>query len=161
MATPIHVSFSDTIAKDFLKAVCKDRLGDGMFREVWVWDPNPEWVVKFETAGEEFQNIIEWKVWDAAPAWLRRWLAPCVRISPFGTVLWQCRCAPIDDAKIPTKIPKILQDYHKGNWGIYEKRPVLFDYGFLYNFVQSAPKDLKEIVFSDDSDPRTVRKKKV
>ena len=156
MAHPAINSFDAHHSLDFFKALCKKKIGSGAFREVWEWDPNPEWVVKFETSGEEFQNIIEFKVWEAAPRWLAHWLAPCIRISPFGTVLWQVYCDPIPKHRLPKKIPVVLNDWHDLNWGLYKNRPVLFDYGFLYNIVRNTSDEMKEV---DYEKSRTVKKK--
>jgi hypothetical protein len=108
--------------------VAGDRIGQGVAREVYVYRPLPEYVIKFELdrAGD-FQNVSEWLVWENAPHAARRWLAPCIDISAFGKILIQARVTPWL-GKAP-KHPKWMDDMHLNNWGTYRGRPVAVDYG--------------------------------
>lgn len=108
-----------------------DFLGEGAFRKVYAHAQDPALVVKIEEGEGHFQNVIEWSVWQQAPADLRRWLAPCVAISPMGTVLMQRRCEPLRASELPPRVPSILTDLKISNWGLLDGRPVCLDYGFV------------------------------
>lgn len=120
-------------------------LGMGISRRVYEYRPSPEnWVVKVQmsSASEEhdYQNIAEWTLWENASSSLRPWLAPCIALSPGGGALLQARCEPCPLHLIPKKMPKVLGDLHQANFGIYEGKVVVHDYGrhFAYRFAANA-----------------------
>lgn len=51
--------FVSTVGKDLLNLVVGDRIGYGIGREVFEYLPDKSLVIKFETKGQSFQNIIE------------------------------------------------------------------------------------------------------
>jgi len=104
-----------------------DRIGQGIAREVYVYKPDPNYVIKFELASDDFQNVTEWLIWNSAPAAAQRWLAPCEHISPNGKILIQRRCERLWEP--PPKHPKWMDDMHLDNWGTLKGRPVAMDYG--------------------------------
>lgn len=105
-------------------------IGGGVARKVFAYGPDPlNWVVKIEDEERDFQNVAEWGLWNTARTPLRHWLAPCFYISPCGLALLQARCEPCPVHLIPTKVPKVLGDLHEGNWGLFNKKPVVLDYG--------------------------------
>lgn len=125
---------SEDVAKDAVMSLFLGaRLGAGVAREVYEYGPAPgAYVVKVETDIEDrdFQCIAEWELWNNAPAALRKWLAPCIALSPCGRALMQARCEPCPIRKVPMKVPTILEaDAHPGNFGLYQGRVVLLDYG--------------------------------
>lgn len=120
--------FKGTMPIDLFHMVAGDRIGQGIAREVYVFKLDDEKVIKFELGTYDFQNVMEWTTWTEAPQAARRWLAPCIDISPNGKILIQQRVTPWL-GPIPAKHPKWLDDIHKANWGTFEGRPVMVDYG--------------------------------
>lgn len=117
-------------------------LGRGVYRAVYVYRPNPKFVVKLEmTDAKWFANISEWQIWNEVKntKWAK-WFAPCISISVNGTVLVQERTYEVK--KIPKRIPDFLGDTKLGNWGLFKGRPVMHDYGNhgLYNLGLSCAK---------------------
>lgn len=125
------ISFFDgNIPIDFFLAFVGDKLGDGIAREVFIVKQDPSLVAKIELGNKEFQNYAEYQIWQAAPAWARKWLAPVRYISPYGHVLIQERCYPLlDNSKLPKRVPDFLADLHPNNWGLLKGKPVVLDYG--------------------------------
>ena len=142
---------SDNVAGLFLGKL----LGQGVSRRVYEYRPSPElWVVKVQMreAEEEhdYQNIAEWTLWENASGSLRPWLAPCIALSPNGGALLQVRCEPCPTHLIPKKVPKVLGDLHQLNFGVYDKRVVVQDYGrhFAYRFAANA-KAMRKVVLDE------------
>lgn len=123
--------FDNTIAGDFFKLVAGRRLGSGIGREVWSCTLDPTVVLKFETGGQSFQNVVEWELWESL-RWTKtasKWLAPCVSISSCGTVLVQKMTEPLRHSELPKSVPVWACDLKLENWGLFEGRPVMHDYG--------------------------------
>lgn len=120
--------------KDFFNLVCGDQLGRGHGREVWSCRYDPNIVFKFEEGGRSFQNVMEWQFWLAneKKKAVTKWLAPCINISPCGTVLIQARTKPINKlSEMPKRIPWwAFEDAKIENWSLYEDRPVMHDYAY-------------------------------
>lgn len=119
--------FRGTMPVELFHFMCGDRIGQGIAREVYVFKPDPELVIKFELGKQDFQNVTEWMIWEEAPMAASRWLAPCIDISDSGKILLQYRCTPWLGK--PPKHPKWMDDMHMDNWGTYRGRPVAMDYG--------------------------------
>ena len=130
-------------------------LGGGVAREVYAYRPNPSmYVIKVATdqslALHDYQNIAEWMLWENAPDALAEWLAPCITISPCGGALLQARCEPCPRHLIPKRLPKVLGDLHQANFGLYQSRPVVMDYGRNYAHRMSAnAKVMRKVDLSD------------
>lgn len=119
-----------TVQLDFNSAMIGAQIGAGCYRQVYEFLPDPSLVVKFEIAdSKQFCNVSEWLIWQEIEFHpeLHRWFAPCVSISPNGSVLLQKRTDPL--ARLPRKIPNLLADTKRDNWGKYRGRPVMHDYG--------------------------------
>lgn len=126
----------DYAARRLAETMLGEELGSGVGRSVYALRHSldgHECVVKVETAAQSFQNISEWLVWQdfRDTPQIAKWLAPCVSISPDGTVLIQRRCEPIPEARLPKKLPSFLTDLKKSNWGLLKNRPVCLDYGHV------------------------------
>lgn len=123
----------NTLSRDLFDLVRGEKLGEGTGRVVYVFAPDPTLVIKFETGGRSFQNILEWDTWNcyALCNAVAKWLAPCVRISENGSILLQKRTRPIRKEELPAKVPTWAMDLKQGNWGLYEGRPVMHDYGLI------------------------------
>ncbi|MGZ9074138.1 MAG: hypothetical protein ACXW13_00010 [Burkholderiaceae bacterium] len=109
-----------------------DKLGEGVYRDVYVYAPDPSYVIKVEKLPAEFANAKEWGVWQELqfnP--LRKWLAPCLRISQGGVFLVQKRTMPITKADMPKRIPSFLTDEKAANWGRLGRQIVCHDYAHI------------------------------
>lgn len=125
--------FKNTIACDLYDTFVGKRLGKGIDREVFVCKSDPTCVIKIETEARSFQNIMEWELWlSLVPdSPIYDWIAPCVSISPCGTILIQKRTEPINSKTFPEKIPTWAADVKLENWGLLDGKPVMHDYGYL------------------------------
>lgn len=123
----------DSIAK----SICAEFIGTGMYRDVYVYKHNSEYVVKIERdpSRSVFANVSEWlnyinhKEWG----WFEKWLAPCEAINETGQILIQKRVYWDGKKKsdYPKKIPTIFTDTKYKNFGWIENRLVCCDYSFL------------------------------
>ncbi|MEX2126942.1 MAG: hypothetical protein WD871_01695 [Xanthobacteraceae bacterium] len=125
--------FPTTVARDLFGLVAGARLSFGISREVFAYKLDERLVIKFERGAYAFQNVVEWETWERvedSPA-LKRWLAPCTAISPCGRVLVQRRTWPVPPhVKMPKRVPALLADLKRDNWGYLDGRIVCHDYGF-------------------------------
>ena len=122
--------FQQTVERDFFQFMCGELIGSGQFRDVYVFEQDPRYVIKIETGAQSFSNIREWDLWNDAQFMseeIRGWLAPCKSISPSGTVLLQRRTTPA--TKYPEKIPSWMTDTKKQNFGMIGRKFVAHDYG--------------------------------
>ena len=138
--------FKGTTAVDLFRLVVGERIGGGISREVYEFRPNNDLIIKFDTNSRSFQNVSEWETWG----WVRgtrmaRWFAPCVQISPCGTVLLQRRCEPLQKKQIPRKLPAFLCDFKPENFGLLEGKVVCLDYGTAWSCIRSVPKQLVKV----------------
>lgn len=128
MAVSVAESLPVSILRDWINLACGKKLGEGIGRQVYVYDLNPTLVIKIETSG--FQNIIEWEMWHAtASTKHRKWFAPCKHITGNGTVLLMQRTLPAPRAKYPKRMPVFLGDYKYSNYGLIGSQLVCHDYG--------------------------------
>jgi hypothetical protein len=139
--------FLREIQEEFNGFMLGEYLGGGRHRAVYEssWQPS-EFVIKVERPSDQaaFCNVIEHKVWNyLCESPYAHWLAPCCGISRQGSILIQKRCEWIDPKDIPSVVPHFFSDCHDRNWGLYEGRPVLFDYGFLWGFMKSIQEEKK------------------
>lgn len=111
-----------------------DKIGYGMSRGVYNWNPDGSLVTKIELGeGKWFQNIVEWKIWEELQyhTILKEWLAPCTGISEDGKILWQKRTEKCLISKLPKYIPSCFTDEKASNWGMYKGKIVCHDYGTI------------------------------
>lgn len=116
---------------DLVDLVAGEQLGAGAYRKTYVFRHDPTCVIKRSTRDHHGHNILEYHFWDAIQSdkELSKWFAPCVRISDLGLWLIQKRTEIISKEQLPKKVPYILTDLKRENWGLYEGRPVCHDYG--------------------------------
>ena len=140
----IESHMSTTVARDLFMLFMGNHLGSGVARTVVRNYVNPDQVLKFETEGTAFQNIMEWKVWESVQGtkW-EPWFAPCIAISPNGIVLVQDYARPATLAELPDKIPSFFTDTKISNWGVYQDRPVAVDYGLNLIIERGFSKTMK------------------
>lgn len=116
-------------------------IGEGQFRRVFSSPIDPTIVIKIERQTGEFHNVKEWSNWQDLRVHrpFEKWLAPCVSISPYGTVLVQKRVEPMRDDELPRKLPFFLSDLKLANFGMLNGRVVCHDYAYI-RITQKAKK---------------------
>jgi hypothetical protein len=121
----------ERFVNDLKDIFCGELLGEGMNRKVYRYRGDSTLVIKIETTHRSFQNVREWMIWNdfAHVPEVKKWLAPCVDISPCGIVLIQKFVDDIRGHELPKKMPKFLTDLKPANYGIFQKRVVCRDYG--------------------------------
>lgn len=144
--TPMY-DFLREIQEEFNGFMLGDYIGGGEHRAVYEssWQPQ-EFVIKVERPSDKaaFCNVIEHHVWNhLCESPYADFLAPCCGISRQGSILVQKRAQPIQPHDIPKVVPHFFSDVHDRNWGLYEGRPVLFDYGFLWGLMKSIKEEKK------------------
>lgn len=123
--------FGAGVQADVFDTLCGELLGEGAGRAVYANLLDPATVIKIETRGRSFQNIMEWELWQSQqynPS-AAKWLAPCVSISPSGIVLVQKRTEPIPKKLLPKDVPAWATDLKQENWSLLNGKPVMHDYG--------------------------------
>lgn len=86
--------------------LCGQFLGEGMSRKVFVCGLDSSLVVKVETEAGRFQNVKEWELWQEIQyTSAAKWLAPCLHLSPDGTILVMARTSPLALAITRTSCP--------------------------------------------------------
>lgn len=124
------MSDNHAVLRDVFQLLTGDKLGNGIARTVYECLLNHEWVVKVEEASRSFQNVIEWETWNSVRGTeLEKWFAPCLHISPSGTVLVMARTTQVPEKKYPKLMPVFLTDFKRDNYGLYRGRVVCHDYG--------------------------------
>ncbi len=117
-----------SILRDWMNAACGKRIGNGIGRTVFVYDLNPQFVVKVEQSG--FQNVVESEIWNAVKDTpYAKWFAPVRHISGLGTMLLMDRTLPAPRRSYPSRMPVFLGDYKFSNYGLLRGRLVCHDYG--------------------------------
>lgn len=127
----VEISQEPFIAQDLACMVLADKIAEGGFRKVFDFDIIPGTVVKYNPDKEA--NILEWNVWKSSngTAW-RKWLAPCLYMSPGGYFLIQKKVRPLKDTdKLPRSIPNAFEDIKRENWGFIGKSFVCHEYQFI------------------------------
>lgn len=129
-------------AEEFFQLMLGEKVGVGQSREVYIHRHNPDWVVKVEVSGKDFQNAHEWRLWhDLKETDLKKWFAPCVDISDNGMFLIQERVSIPDVKSYPKKIPLFLShDTQYQNFGFISKQFVCCDYGFFTSRIRGSSK---------------------
>lgn len=125
--------FANTVSGDFFALMCGPLIGEGQYRSVYECSMRSDLVVKFDIASRSFQNPSEWMNWVAhenTPK-VSRWLAPCIAISPCGTILLQKRTTPALRKAYPAKLPAFLGDLKRSNFGMLNGHLVCHDYGMI------------------------------
>lgn len=118
------------VHKDAFRLFCETEIGHGMSRRVWTSPLLPGRVVKTEEDSRRFQNVFEWETWNQVKdtKWAK-WFAPCVAISPCGSVLVMERTSQPSEEQFADRMPVFLTDFKRANYGVLEGRLVCHDYG--------------------------------
>ena len=105
------------VKNDFFRMLCGELLGTGSARSVYQSVLDDHLVFKFETKANSFQNVIEWETWERIKETeFAKWFAPCVAISPCGSVLIMQKTTR--SANHPDKVPGFFTDLKCANFGI-------------------------------------------
>jgi hypothetical protein len=121
---------TEFVHKEAFNLLCLDLIGGGSARQVYTSPIRPDCVVKVESGAKSFQNVAEWQVWqEVKDTPMAKWFAPCVEISPSGSVLLMKRTEPAPASMYPRRVPAFFTDLKRENWGMYEGRMVCCDYG--------------------------------
>lgn len=125
-----HIHDLPTTARDMASLFIGKRLGSGMSRTVYEHELDKTCVVKIESGGNRFQNVLEWEVWQTVKdTKFAKWFAPCIDISPNGIILIQKKADLIPKSQYPKSIPRFFMDTKFENFGMIGKQFVCFDYG--------------------------------
>lgn len=136
---------------NIIKNCCGDKLGSGVYRDVYQLKEYPSLVVKIErepSSGGEFANIREWNNYHdySKVDFVIPWLAPVITISETGQTLIQSK-ANLKFKNYPTHVPEWFTDVKYDNFGFIGKRFVCIDYPYiLHHLVPNSNKKLKFIL---------------
>lgn len=127
-----EIDSSPTAARDLTMLFIGQLIGSGQNRNVYNCVQDPTCVIKHEPDGDEFQNVLEWRIWEAVKAYkeMAKWFAPCVALSGNGQFLIQKKITVLPRAKYPKKLPDWFGDTKYVNFGTYAGRFVACDYGY-------------------------------
>lgn len=118
--------------EDLWDLVAGEELGKGIHRVVYVYQPDPQWVIKYTSESPKY-NHLEWETWVMlAETPLAKWFAPCGWISQCGIFMLQKRAQPVPKEQYPTMVPSFFSDLKYKNFGLLDGKFVCIDYaGFL------------------------------
>lgn len=118
---------------DAFNLLCGEKIGSGVYRDVFACRIRPDCVVKVEIqeTWRSFCNVLESRFWSDHEhnAAVSKWLAPVVFTSPDGLVTLQRRAEPLT-GPLPPEMPEFLTDLKRANFGILDGRIVCVDYAF-------------------------------
>lgn len=133
----MNYEFIEQLGQDTLRelaSLCLGRqLGHGMSRNVFESNANPDVVIKVENYADHKQNVMEWLVWNQFKdvKGIGKWLCPCYKLSHSGTFLVMAKARDLDPREQPKRIPSFISDNKLENFGMFEGRVVLRDYGTI------------------------------
>lgn len=117
--------------------VIGEKIGRGVHRDVYVFAPNKNFVIKV-AIGDDGRgvNILEEKLWaDMYETPISKWFAPVTLVSPGGKYLIQARLEPMRRKDYPKMIPHFFTDTKYSNFGwLPDKGFVCCDYGSFNMF---------------------------
>ena len=138
------ISTLESVNSDLISMFLGEKIGAGVYRTVYAFNPNPEkYVVKIEPLSTNC-NANEFLTWENACgfinglAWAKEWFAPVLWMSPNAKVLIMERTVeehPKDKPR-PDKVPAFLSDVKYDNFGWIGDKFVCHDYGFLWGFLE-------------------------
>lgn len=107
-----------------------DKLGEGAFRKVYNYLPDPTIVIKVAKGrGGIMHNVLEYNNWQDLEDYIPKWLAPVTYLSEDCRYLLQVKCEPV--YKLPKKLPYLFTDLKKDNFGLLHGSVVCVDYGYI------------------------------
>ena len=142
IATNRGVTYSDRLTsfREIEALLCGKFIGSGASRHVYECQLDETRVIKHETEAT-FQNIIEWETWSRVrDSRISKWFAPCYALSPNGHYLVQAKVEPLRAGQTPKRVPAILSDCRRENFGLFEGRIVCCDYGSMLARISETPR---------------------
>lgn len=134
------------INNDIIAAIIGKPLGEGLSRNVFEYNLNPEkYVIKLETTNYR-SNASEIILWNEIQglkgplSWVKDWFAPILWHSPNSLVLVMERTYQDPNRKKPDRIPSFFQDVAERNFGWLNNKFVCHDYGSIYGFIKYSNK---------------------
>ncbi len=132
------MKFKDTHSRDMFCLFVGKQINRGMSRKVYNMrqESDSNKVIKVESVGGVFQNIIEWSIWENVRyTKFSKWFAPCYDISVNGIYLIQHKVQRIPKEDYPELVPSFFNDFKYFNFGVIvennKKRFVCCDYGIV------------------------------
>lgn len=119
------------VYKDCFNMLCGEKLGSGIHRDVFDCKIREDLVVKVEKADYRyFANVMEMSFWSNYQYCkeISKWLAPCEYMSPDGRILLQRKATPIEECRLPDRLPAFLTDTKPANFGAINGSVVCVDY---------------------------------
>lgn len=117
--------------------LCGDLINEGCSRVVYECDYDKSCVVKIHKNVDRLpsDNILEWELWQMVKYMdsdIRKWFAPCLKISENGRILIQKRTKPLTNKQWESldKVPTYLSDIKRSNFGMYKGSICMHDYAF-------------------------------
>lgn len=141
---------SDSSKHELFRLICGDLIGSGVGRSVYTNTLDSDLVIKFEENAGSFQNVMEWQTWEIVKdTQFAKWFAPCIAISPCGTVLVQKKTTRAD--KYPAELPAFLCDIKKSNYGVLKNGDfVCHDYGFHMLMEKGMSKRMQKVSWTKE-----------
>ncbi|WP_374634048.1 hypothetical protein [Ferrovibrio sp.] len=123
--------YGEGVKEDALRLLCGEKIGSGSGRDVYVFEPDPAYVIKIEASAGCYQNILEWENWKLLKdGKFAKYFAPCKLISPFGCALVMRKTERLP-VSVKFRAPRFLRDVKGENFGMIGKDVVCHDYAHL------------------------------
>jgi hypothetical protein len=134
--------------REAFNLLCDQLIGTGIGRQVFSSAVFKDAVIKVESSAGSFQNIIEWETWQRIKETkFAKWFAPCVHISPCGSLLIMAKTVPA--LEYPEQMPAFLTDFKRANYGMLNGQFVCHDYGTNLLFENGMTKRMKKVEWWD------------
>lgn len=106
------------IFRQAFNMLCNNKIGSGMSRQVYDSLILPDFVIKVENEAGQFQNIMEWEIWNRVKDTdYSIWFAPCRWISADGSILIMEKTESCRKKHYPEKMPVFFTDFKFANYG--------------------------------------------
>lgn len=128
------MSYEQATHLDAFNLLCGKLIGEGVHRNVFDCRIRDDLVVKVEKIDPMFRymaNYQEMKFWseNQYAEKVKRWLAPCVFLSPDCRILLMKKVNAIrPDERLPDQLPSFLTDIKRENFGWLDGKLVCIDY---------------------------------
>lgn len=131
----MSTELSDNIKYEVWRLLANQHIGGGSARAVWSSLLLPDAVIKVEDNAQSFQNVMEWETWHRVKGTkFEKWFAPCLHISPNGSILVMAKTKLPGMSDLPEKMPAFLCDFKRTNYGLLNGALVCHDYGIPLMF---------------------------
>ncbi len=124
-----------------LDFVLGEYLGSGIYRDVYEYALDKNWVIKIENKDGNGENWAEWRLYHAIKySEHKKWFAECKWISDNGLIMMQRKTEEFSkkEKKLPKKIPNYFTDVKQSNFGWIGNQLVCHDYSFTLEKLTSC-----------------------